>query len=74
MCAYVDFEMTTRFLNSKGSLFEAEVSAMVIVKNGASSGFVLSNFVFSSNTTTGLEGSTVVTNTKFLIKYLFKIY
>lgn len=61
---YIEFKVAAWFLDGQASFFESEVTSVIVIQNGDTSSLIFTNFEFRSNTTTGLEGTRVIENTK----------
>ena len=61
---YIKFKVAAWFLDGQASFFESEVTSVIVIQNGDTSSLIFTNFEFRSNTTTGLEGTRVIENTK----------
>ena len=56
--------MATGLLDSDIGLLETEATAVIVIKNSNTGSLVLANLVLGGNTTTGLEGTRIITDTE----------
>ena len=57
--------MATGLLDSDIGLLETEATAVIVIKNSNTGSLVLANLVLGGNTTTGLEGTRIITDTEY---------
>ena len=57
--------MATGLLDSDIGLLETEATAVIVIKNSNTGSLVLANLVLGGNTTTGLKGTRIITDTEY---------